>query len=65
MAPHEGSQKPTDCSLSNREEAGRHISSQIEVLSEGKGMVKTGLRERSSTERDTLPRKVCLRSPFP
>ena len=37
----------------------RHISSQIEVISEGRGIMKTGFRVRSSTERDMLPRNVC------
>jgi len=43
-----------------------HILSQsIVVFSEGSGMMKTGFRVRSRTLTATLPRKVCLKNPFP
>lgn len=33
--------------------------------SDGRGMMKTGFLDLSKTIRDTLPRKVCSKNPFP
>ena len=41
------------------------FSQSISVFSKGSGMMKTGFRVRSRTSTATLPRKVCLKNPFP
>ena len=41
------------------------LSQSTLAFSEGNGIMKTGFRVRCNTELATLPRKVCLKNPFP